>query len=69
MAGALDGGWLKGIRVERARQFGDVYLALALWPRDGAFAQLAGSFALPAKEQVAWERRWVVVTARLCEPQ
>src|ERR1700738_3855057 len=26
---------LKGIRVERSRQFGDVYLALALWRGEG----------------------------------
>jgi hypothetical protein len=27
---------LKGIRIERSRQFGDVYLALALWRGGGA---------------------------------
>src|SRR5262245_45035817 len=37
---------LKGIRVERSRQFGDVYLALALW-RGTGLAQLC-SAALPA---------------------
>jgi hypothetical protein len=30
---------LKGIRVERSRQFGDVYLALALW-RGTALSEL-----------------------------
>ncbi len=59
---------LKGVRVERARQFGDVYLALALWRGMG----LEGfcEHALPrGKEQVPWSKMAaVLVAARLCEP-
>jgi hypothetical protein len=54
---------LKGIRVERARQFGDVYLALALW-RGTGLAQLCGELLPCGKEQVAWEKMAaVLVTA------
>jgi len=59
---------LKGVRVERARQFGDVYLALALWRGMGLedFCERA----LPrGKEQVPWSKMAaVLVAARLCEP-
>lgn len=59
---------LKGVRVERARQFGDVYLALALWRGMGleGFCERA----LPrGKEQVPWSKMAaVLVAARLCEP-
>jgi hypothetical protein len=44
---------LKGIRVERARQFGDVYLALALW-RGTGLAELCEQLLPAGKEQVAW---------------
>ena len=59
---------LKGIRLERSRQFGDVYLALALWRSVGLSALCAE--LLPAgKERVAWEKiAAVLVAARLCEP-
>jgi transposase len=54
---------LKGIRVERSRQFGDVYLALALW-RGTGLAELCERL-LPAD----WARTAaVLVAARLCEP-
>jgi len=59
---------LKGIRVERSRQFGDVYLALALW-RGTGLAQLCEQLLATGKEQVPWEKiASVLVAARLCEP-
>jgi transposase len=59
---------LKGIRVERSRQFGDVYLALALW-RGTGLAQLCEQLLPAGKEQVPWEKMAaVLVAARLCEP-
>jgi len=59
---------LKGIRLERSRQFGDVYLALALW-RGTGLAQLCEELMPAGKERVAWEKMAaVLVTARLCEP-
>jgi len=59
---------LKGIRIERPRQFGDVYLALALW-RGTGLAQLCEQLLPAGKEQVAWEKMAaVLVAARLCEP-
>jgi transposase len=54
---------LKGIRVERSRRFGDVYLALALW-RGTGLAELCERL-LPA----GWSQTAaVLVAARLCEP-
>jgi transposase len=59
---------LKGIRVERSRQFGDVYLALALW-RGTGLAELCAERLPAGKERVAWEKMAaVLVAARLCEP-
>jgi transposase len=59
---------LKGIRVERPRQFGDVYLALALW-RGTGLEELCESLLPVAKEQVPWAKMMsVLVAARLCEP-
>lgn len=59
---------LKGIRIERSRQFGDVYLALALW-RGTGLAQLCEQLMPAGKERVSWEKMAaVLVTARLCEP-
>jgi transposase len=59
---------LKGIRVERSRQFGDVYLALALWRGTGLDA-LCEQLLPAGKERVAWAKMAaVLVTARLCEP-
>jgi transposase len=59
---------LKGIRVERSRQFGDVYLALALW-RGTGLSQLCEELMPAGKERVSWEKMAaVLVTARLCEP-
>jgi transposase len=59
---------LKGLRIERSRQFGDVYLALALW-RGSGLAQLCEELLPVGKERVAWEKMAaVLVAARLCEP-
>jgi transposase len=59
---------LKGIRIERSRQFGDVYLALALW-RGSGLAQWCERLFPAGKEQVPWEKMaCVLVSARLCEP-
>jgi hypothetical protein len=57
---------LKGIQLERPRQFGDVYLALALW-RGTGLAALCERLLPSGKEQVAWAKMAaVLVTARLC---
>jgi transposase len=59
---------LKGIRIERGRQFGDVYLALALW-RGTGLEQLCEGLVPQGKEQVGWSKMIsVLVAARLCEP-
>ena len=59
---------LKGIRIERSRRFGDVYLALALW-RGMGLEQLCEQLLPPGKERVGWARMAaVLVTARFCEP-
>jgi len=59
---------LKGVRIERSRQFGDVYLALALWR--GVGLEAACERLLPAgKERISWAKMAaVLVAARLCEP-
>lgn len=59
---------LKSIRIERARQFGDVYLALALW-RGTGLAELCERLLPAGKERVPWEKMAsVLVAARLCQP-
>jgi transposase len=59
---------LKGIRIERSRQFGDVYLALALW-RGTGLSQRCSELLPAGQERVAWEKMAaVLVSARLCEP-
>jgi transposase len=59
---------LKGIRVERSRQFGDVYLALALW-RGMGLEDLCERLLPPGQEHVSWAKMAaVLVTARFCEP-
>lgn len=59
---------LKGIRIERSRQFGDVYLALALW-RGVGLSQLIAELLPAGKERVTWEKiAAVLVAARLCQP-
>ena len=46
---------LKGVRVERSRQFGDVYLALALW-RGTGLADLCEQLLPSGKEAVSWAK-------------
>src|SRR5215471_20506268 len=59
---------LKGIRVERSRQFGDVYLALALW-RGVGLEELCERLLPAGKERGAWAKMAaVLVAARFCEP-
>ena len=59
---------LKGVRVENGRQFGDVYLALALW-RACRLDEFALAHLPAGKEAVPWEKMAaVLVAARLCEP-
>jgi len=59
---------LKGIRIERSRQFGDVYLALALW-RGMGLEDLCAQLLAPGQERIAWAKMAaVLVAARFCEP-
>ncbi len=59
---------LKGVRPEWSRQFGDVYLALALW-RGTGLADLCERLLPSGKEAVPWSSMAaVLVAARLCEP-
>jgi transposase len=59
---------LKGIRIERSRQFGDVYLALALW-RGTGLEELCERLFPAGKERIAWAKMAaVLVAARFCEP-
>jgi transposase len=59
---------LKGIRIERSRQFGDVYLALALW-RGIGLEELCARLLPVGQERIAWAKMAaVLVTARFCEP-
>jgi len=57
---------LRGMRVERVREFGQVYLALSLWRRLGLHNLLAGLIT-PGMEAVPWELTACVLTvARFC---
>jgi hypothetical protein len=59
---------LKGVRVERLRQFGDVYLALALW-RGAGLEDLCERLLPIGKERIAWTKMAaVLVLARFCQP-
>jgi len=59
---------LKGVRIERSRGFGDVYLSLALWRATG-LADLCEKLLPCGKEAVPWAKMAaVLVAARLCEP-
>jgi transposase len=59
---------LKGIRIERSRQFGDVYLALALW-RGIGLEELCARLLPVGQERIAWAKMAaVLVAARFCEP-
>ena len=57
---------VRGLRVERVREFGQAYLALALWRRLGLHTLLAELMA-PGKERVEWELvACILTTARFC---
>jgi transposase len=59
---------LEGIRVERSRRFGDVYLALALW-RGMGLEELCERLLPSGQERIAWSKTAaVLVAARFCEP-
>ena len=59
---------LKSLRIERSRQFGDVYLALALW-RGLGLEELCERLLPSGREQIAWSKMAaVLVAARFCEP-
>jgi transposase len=59
---------LKGIGIERSRQFGDVYLALALW-RGLALEELCERLLPAGQERISWAKMAaVLVAARFCEP-
>jgi transposase len=58
---------VRGLRVERVRDFGQIYLALSLWRRLGLHTLLA-ELIEPGKEEVAWE--WIaciLTVARFCD--
>jgi transposase len=59
---------LKGVRVERLRSFGDVYLGLALWRRlqlDTFFNEAME----PGREEIPWATMACILTlARFCAP-
>lgn len=57
---------VSGVRVERVRQFGRVYLAMALWRRLGLHTCLAE--LLPAgREQIGWDQiACVLIMGRFC---
>lgn len=57
---------LKGLRVERVRDFGEVWLGLSLWRRLGLH-RLLGELIEQGKEDVAWQDVAEVLTvARFC---
>ena len=59
---------LNGIRVERSRRFGDVYLALALW-RGMGLERLCERLPAAGKARIGWAKMAAVLAvARLCEP-
>jgi transposase len=57
---------LSGVRVERVREFGQVYLGLSLWRRLGLHTLLR-ELIEPGQEEVAWELTACILTlARFC---
>ena len=57
---------VRGVRVERVREFGQVYLALSLWRRLGLHTLLHELIPL-GREEVPWERIACLLTvARFC---
>ena len=59
---------LKSIRLERLRDFGDVWLALGLWRLLG-LDQLLSHLMPSGREEVSWEQVAAILTiGRFCEP-
>ena len=59
---------LRGLRLERGRQFGDVWLAYRLWQAVG-LDELLARLLPPGREEVPWATMAaVLVVARLCAP-
>ena len=59
---------LKNIRLQRLRDFGDVWLALGLWRLLGLDTLLA-KLIPPGREEVSWPGVAAILTlARFCEP-
>jgi hypothetical protein len=57
---------LRGVSVERVRDFGQVYLALSLWRRLGLH-QVLEQIIAPGREEVSWELTACILTiARFC---
>jgi len=57
---------VRGVRVERVREFGEVYLALSLWRRLGLHTFL-NELLPPGREEVPWERiTCLLAIARFC---
>lgn len=57
---------LRGVRVERVRDFGQIYLALSLWRRLGLH-KLLQEIIGPGREEVPWELTACILTlARFC---
>src|SRR5271165_3860640 len=57
---------VRGVRVERVREFGEVYLALSLWRRLGLHTFL-NELIPPGREEVPWERiACLLSVARFC---
>lgn len=57
---------LRGVRVERVRDFGQIYLALCLWRRLGLH-QVLRELIEPGREAVPWELAACILTiARFC---
>jgi hypothetical protein len=57
---------LRGLRVERVREFGHVYLGLSLWRRLGLH-KLLGGLIESGRQEIAWEQIACLLTiARFC---
>lgn len=57
---------LRGVRVERVREFGQIYLVLSLWRRLGLH-KLLREIVEPGREEVPWELTACILTiARFC---
>lgn len=58
---------LRGVSVERVRDFGQIYLALSLWRRLGLH-QVLKELIEPGREEVPWELTACILTiARFCD--